>query len=74
MRPRQDRERVVQAVVLAVWQRPDRRPVILHSDCGCQFTFDEYQSGLAARHITCSLSAVGSGADHGAAESFLRGG
>lgn len=71
MSPRQDRQLVVQAVLMAVWQRPDRRPVILHSDRGCQVTSDEYQSFLAAHHITCSISAVGSCADNAAAESFF---
>lgn len=71
MSPRQDRHLVMQAVLMAVWQRPGRTPVILHSDRGCQFTSDEYQSFLAAHHITCSMSAVGSCADNAAAESFF---
>ena len=71
MSPRQDRQLVVQAVLMAVWQRSERTPVILHSDRGCQFTSDEYQHFLAAHHITCSMSAVGSGADNAAAESFF---
>lgn len=56
---------------MAVWQRPDRTPVILHSGRACQFTSDEYQQFLAAHHITCSMSAVGSCADNAAAESFF---
>jgi putative transposase len=71
MSPRQDRQLVTQAVVMAVWQRPGRTPVILHSDRGCQFTSEEYQQFLAAHHITCSMSAVGSCADNAAAESFF---
>jgi putative transposase len=71
MSPRQDRHLVMQAVLMAVWQRPGRTPVILHSDRGCQFTSEEYQSFLAAHHITCSMSAVGSCADNAAAESFF---
>ncbi len=67
MSPRQDRHLVMQAV----WQRPTRTPVILHSDRGCQFTSDEYQQFLAAHHIPCSMSAVGSCADNAAAESFF---
>jgi putative transposase len=71
MSPRQDRQLVVQAVLMAVWQRPERTPVILHSDRGCQFTSEEYQRFLEAHHITCSMSAVGSCADNAAAESFF---
>ena len=56
---------------MAVWQRPSRTPVILHSDRGCQFTSEEDQQFLAAHHITCSMSAVGSCADNAAAESFF---
>lgn len=43
MRHRQERQLVLQAVLMALWQRDDRHPVILHSDRGCQFTSDEYQ-------------------------------
>lgn len=71
MSPRQDCQLVVQAVLMAVWQRSDRTRVILHSDRGCQFTSDEYQQFLAAHHITSSMSAVGSCADNAAAESFF---
>ena len=34
MSPVQDRHRVLKAVMMACWQRPDRTPVILHSDRG----------------------------------------
>lgn len=68
---RQDRQLVVQAVLMALWQRPARTPVILHSDRGCQFTSEEYQRFLAAHQVTCSMSAVGSCADNAAAESFF---
>jgi len=71
MSARQDCQLVVQAVLMAIWQRPTRTLVILHSDRGCQFTSDEYQQFLAAHHITCSMSAVGSCADNAAAESFF---
>jgi len=33
---RQGRQLVLQAVLMALCQRPDRTPVILHSDRGCQ--------------------------------------
>ena len=54
---------MVQAVLMAVWQRPGRAPVILHSDHACQFMSEEYQHFLAAHHSTCSMSAVGSCAE-----------
>jgi putative transposase len=71
MSARQDCQLVVQAVLMAIWQRPTRTPVILHSDRGCQFTSTEYQQFLAAHQVTCSMSTVGSCADNAAAESFF---
>jgi putative transposase len=71
MSSRQDRPLAAQAGLMALWQRPSRTPVILHSDRGCQFTSDEYPQVLAAHHVTCSMSAVGSCADTAAAESFF---
>ena len=67
----QDRHLVLQAVLMALWQREDQRPVILHSDRGCQFTSDDYQRFLAGHNLTCSMSAAGSCADNAAAESFF---
>jgi putative transposase len=71
MSPHQDRQLVVQAVLMALWQRPAHTPVMLHSDRGCQFPSEEYQRFLEAHHVTCSMSAVGSCADNAAAESFF---
>jgi putative transposase len=71
MSPRQDRQLVLQAVLMALWQRPHRSTVILHSDRGCQFTSEEYQRFLHGHGLICSMSAVGSCADNAAAESFF---
>ena len=71
MSARQDSQLVLQAVLMALWQRSDRTPVVLHSDRGCQFTSDEYQQFLKDHRIACSMSAVGSCADNAAAESFF---
>ena len=68
MSQRQDRQLVVQAVLMALWQRQDRAPVILHSDRGCQFTSEEYQRFLKGHNLVCSMSAVGSCADNAAAK------
>ena len=71
MSARQDRQLVLQAVLMALWQRPGRGPVILHSDRGCQFTSDEYQRFLQGNNLLCSMSAVGSCADNAPAEGFF---
>ena len=68
---RQTRDMVLQAVLMALWQRPKNGSVILHSDRGTQFTSTEYQEFLKGHNITCSMSAVGSCADNATAESFF---
>lgn len=67
----QNRQLVLQAVLMALWQRASRRPVILHSDRGCQFTSVEYQRFLTGHNLTCSMSGVGSCADNAACEGFF---
>ena len=67
----QDRQLLLQAVLMALWQRQDRSRVILHSDRGCQFTSDEYQRFLKGHNLVCSMSAVGRCADNALAEGFF---
>ncbi len=67
----QDRQLVLQAVLMVLWQRDDKSPVILHSDRGCQFTNGEYQRFLAGHNLTCSMSGVGSCVDNAVAEGFF---
>lgn len=71
MSQRMDRQLVIQAVLMALWQKKSKEPVVLHSDSGSQFTSEEYQQFLAGHNITCSMSAVGSCYDNAAAESFF---
>lgn len=71
MSQRQDRQMVLQAVLMALWQRRDKAAVILHSDRGCQFTSEEYQRFLRGHNLVSSMSAVGTCADNAAAESFF---
>ena len=56
---------------MALWQRPARTPVILHSDRGGQVTSEEYQRFLEAHYVTRSMSTVGRCADNAVAESFF---
>jgi putative transposase len=71
MSHRQTRELVLQAVLMALWQRRDRSPVVLHSDRGCQFTSGEYQRFLKGHNLIQSMSAVGSCADNASMEGFF---
>ncbi len=68
---RQDRQMVIRAVQMAVWQRQDTGPVILHSDRGSQFRSGDYQRYLAANGLVCSMSAVGHCGDNAACEGFF---
>ena len=54
---------------MALRQRHERTPLVLHSDLRCQFTSDEYQRFLKSR--TCSMSGVGSCADNALVEGFF---
>lgn len=67
----QDRQLVLQSVLMALWQRKGNSKVVLHSDRGCQFTSAEYQRFLAGHNLVCSMSAVGSCADNAACEGFF---
>lgn len=71
MSHRQKRQLLIQAVLMAPWQREERTSVILHSDRGCQFTSDEYQRFLVGHNLICSMNDVGSCADTAAAEGFF---
>jgi putative transposase len=71
MRQSQDRELIMQAVMMALWQRPGVAPVILHSDRGTQYTSADYQAFLKDHGIVSSMSGVGSCYDNAVAESFF---
>jgi putative transposase len=71
MHHRQDRQMVIRAVQMAVWQRQGGEPAILHSDRGSQFRSGDYQDYLAANALICSMSAVGHCGDNAACESFF---
>ncbi|MCF5091453.1 IS3 family transposase, partial [Stenotrophomonas sp. PA-6-5C] len=71
MHHRQDRQMVIRAVQMAVWQRQGSHPVILHSDRGSQFRSGDYQRYLAANGLVCSMSAVGHCGDNAACEGFF---
>ncbi len=71
MHHRQDRQIVVRAVEMAVWQRQGDWPVILHSDRGSQFRSSDYQQFLERNILVCSMSAVGHCGDNAACEGFF---
>ena len=52
-------------------RRPDRAPVILHSDRGTQFASADYQQFLKDRQIISGMSAVDHCGDNAAMEGFF---
>jgi len=71
MHHRQDRQMVIRAVEMAVWQRQGSWSVILHSDRGSQFRSSDYQRFLRTNTLICSMSAVGHCGDNAACEGFF---
>jgi putative transposase len=71
MHHRQDRQMVIRAVEMAIWQRQGGWSVILHSDRGSQFRSGDYQSFLKRNTLICSMSAVGHCGDNAACEGFF---
>ncbi|MGV8675452.1 IS3 family transposase [Pseudomonas aeruginosa] len=71
MNHQQGRQMVIRAVKMAVWQRQQSDPVILHSDRGSQFRSGDYQDYLTGNRLVCSMSAVGHCGDNAACEGFF---
>ena len=63
---------VLQALVMAVWQRKPPHGLLIHSDQGSQFTGHEWQDFLNAHGIVCSMSRRGNCYDNAVAESFFQ--
>ena len=52
-------------------RKPETSSLLLHSDRGCQYTSDEYQSQLKTMGITCSMSRTGCCYDNAVMERFF---
>jgi putative transposase len=62
----------VDALLMAVWRRKPKQPVLVHSDQGSQFTGGEWQDFLKAHNLSCSMSRRGNCHDNAVAESFFQ--
>ncbi|MCA9499133.1 MAG: IS3 family transposase [Nitrospirales bacterium] len=71
MQPQLGRDLVIQAVLMAVWQKSTPQAVILHSNRNTQYTAQEFQVFLKAHGIVSSMSGVGNWYDNAVAESFF---
>lgn len=71
MHHRQARQRVLNAVEIAVWQRQGGGSVILHSDRGSQFRSGDYQRFLKRNTLICSMSTAGHCGNNPTCEGFF---
>ena len=56
MRSRIDSELAINALLMAVWRRSPKTPVIVHSDQGSQYSSHDWQSFLKTHGLVASMS------------------
>ena len=66
-----DRRLTLKALEMAVARRCPDPGLLHHSDRGCTYTCEDYQTYLAAQGITCSMSRRGDCYDNAVIESFF---
>src|SRR5690554_2533760 len=71
MGERMTRERVIQALTMAIWRRRPKAGLIVHSDRGSQYASNAYQRVLERHGFLCSMSRTGDCDDNAAMESFF---
>jgi putative transposase len=71
MKPSMSREVVLDALMMAVWQRRPKESVIVHSDQGSQFGSDDWVRFCKAHGLVPSMSRRGNCYDNAVAESFF---
>ena len=62
---------VMDALLMAVWRRQPKEPVLVHSDQGAQYTARDWLEFLKAHRLEVSMSRRGNCHDNGVAESFF---
>ena len=62
-------ETVLDALLMAVWRRKTKQPVIIHSDQGSQFTSDDFDKWCKDNDLVPSMSRRGNCYDNAVAES-----
>lgn len=72
MKSRMTADLAVDALLMAVWRRKPKQPVLVHSDQGSQFTGGEWQDFLKTHNLSCSMSRRGNCHDNAVAESFFQ--
>jgi putative transposase len=71
MKPTMATEIVLDALLMAVWRRKPKRPVIIHSDQGSQFGSDDFARWCKDNNLVPSMSRRGNCYDNAVAESFF---
>ncbi len=71
MEPTLGREIVLKALKMAINARQPGAGLLAHSDRGCQYASDDYQSLLNLYGMTCSMSRKGNCWDNSVVESFF---
>ncbi|MFM9912798.1 MAG: IS3 family transposase [Methylophilaceae bacterium] len=71
MKPTMATEIVLDALLMAVWRRKPRQPVIIHSDQGSQFGSDDFARWCKDNGLIPSMSRRGNCYDNAVAESFF---
>jgi transposase InsO family protein len=71
MSDRLNREIVVKALMMAIWQRKPAESLLHHSDRGSQYASTDFQDLLAEHGIECSMSGAGSCYDNAAMEGWF---
>ena len=61
---------VTDALIMAIW-RQGRLDALHHSDCGSQYTSEQFQRLMADHGVTCSMSRSGNVWDNAAMEIFF---
>jgi putative transposase len=71
MKAERDASLVMDALMMAVWQRGKADALLHHTDQGSQYTSEQFQYLLADNGITCSMNRAGNVWDNSAMESFF---
>ena len=71
MQPTLARDIVLDALLMAVWRRKPKQPVIVHSDQGSQYGSDDWIRFCKAHKLDPSMSRRGNCWDNAVAESFF---
>ena len=65
-------ELVLDALMMAVWRRRPKTPVMIHPDQGSQFGSDDFNRWCKDNHLVPSMSRLGNCWDNAVAESFFK--